>query len=205
MQIWTARERHRRTALELQIETEITARWVRLMHFDGNDIRTGHEQRRAQGSRDERRFVRANDGSRCQRGVIDRACRHVRPKDFRAVQVHNRAVISQDAQHEACVLGRIGNRERAPEVRRDVFRARVTAVAHDGCFVAISVAKLRRPHRPRGVVERGRLPRSALVGPVVEVAPSAPRGYEDGRLCAERRRRRSHERDECEGEPESRV
>ena len=165
-----------------QLEAEVGAARRVLVNLGGDDVHALDEQRgihvRGQGGR-----AVVGRGHRRERAVKNRSRRQVVAEDFRAVQIHDDAVIATHAQAQADERRGVRDADGATEIGGRVFRRRVGAEADQRGLVAVAVAELRRAVAPRQVAVRGD-PGRAEIDSLIEVTPDRAGGDQRDRRAA---------------------
>ena len=164
---------------QFEVEAQVAAVHGGLVDFDAEDVDALDEIRGVDNVRAEGVFGAGAGGGEGQ--VSDRAGRHVAAEDFHAVEIHDRAIVADEAEDEVGEGGRVGGDEGLAEVGGDVFVRGVGAVAHFGDFVAVSETELRRAAGPAIIVVFDGAPGVALIRAVVELLPDGTHLHQGGR------------------------
>ena len=133
------------------------------MNLHRENIRAIDEPGIVQPAHEKRAFVRAIYGGRRQRAARYDYRGHVAAENLNAVQINNRAIVSQQIEHDIRQLGCVRNRELVPEICGYKFIVRVRTIVDLGSFVSIAITELCFAASPTAVIETRRAPRGALI------------------------------------------
>jgi len=117
------------------------------MNLDRDRVLPINEQR----GRDlfkEGRFVGWINGGSGEGLITDGSRGHVVSHDLRAVQIDNRAIVTEQANNEICPLRGVSDPEMFAKIRGDEAVEGIGAETDHGRFVSIPIAEFGRAKRP---------------------------------------------------------
>ena len=118
-------------------------------------------------------------GRGCGRGLEGQGtCRHVATEDFVAVQVHDSAVVAEQAEGQRLESRRVGYCEVVAEVCGDVLLEFVRPEVDKRRFVAIPVTELGLARQPARIIKVESSPRRPLIRPIVQELPRGTGQYQ---------------------------
>ena len=126
-------------------------------------------------------FIAAFGDLAGQGAVHDVASRHIRPSDFRAIEVDDHAIVVEDFEINRRPCAWISHIELVAEVSGDIGSG-AAGVGAQGCAADSAVAQRGRTAGPTVVTEAGATPGGALINTIIDVLPGGALG-DQHRFC----------------------
>ena len=174
---WQGRAAGGVSAGQLQIEADVAAGRILLVHLHREMVRAFIQHRSAEGHG----VVGLFHGSVGPCQIIDGAGGDVAAaQHLDAVEVHDGRVVAHDPYAQRSEGCGVRHDEGVPEIGGDELVGQFPSKAHQGRLIAIAIPQLRGGAGPRAVVEARRAPGRHLIGAVVQVAPDRIRWHNRG-------------------------